>query len=60
MNGKKTRARFNVTELRSLNLYLQIAFSHYADIDCGKNTCKEILRLKEKIEQMILQQRKVR
>lgn len=60
--GKKLRQSFNMTELRALQHFLEIAYSDYehSDTETGKKTCEEIDRLRVKIQQMILQRRKVR
>lgn len=59
--GKKVRLKFNVTELRALDYFLDVSQSEYESYGAaGAGTLAQIKRLREKIAQMILQQRKFR
>lgn len=60
--AKKQRINLTKNEFEALQHFLDIAYSDYSNTSEGDShpSCKEIEKLKDKLHQMSLQQRRVR
>ena len=59
MAKRKTRVYLSKAEFEALDYFLSIAQSDYEEDFDGEKTVKEIERLRKKLNQMQLQQKKV-